>query len=59
MKIRSVKAGVHRVSVNVPLLKEPIVRNAVVCEVETDNGLVGHGLTGGAYLPHAIVTAVE
>jgi L-alanine-DL-glutamate epimerase-like enolase superfamily enzyme len=59
MKIKSIKAGVHRVSVNVPLLKEPMVRNAVVCEVETDDGHVGHGLTGGAYLPFAIVTAVE
>jgi hypothetical protein len=31
----------------------------VFCEVETDNGIVGHGLTGGAYLPFAIVTAIE
>lgn len=59
MKIKSVRASVHRFAVTVPLLKEPIHRNAVFCEVETDNGLVGHGLTGGAYLPLAIVTALE
>ena len=59
MKIKSIKTGVHRLAVKVPLLKEPIVRNAVFCEVETDDGHVGHGLTGGAYLPFAIVTAVE
>ena len=59
MKIKSIKAGVHRLAVNVPLLKEPIRRKAIVCEVETDNGLTGYGLTGGAYLPFAIVTAIE
>src|SRR5574339_75607 len=59
MKIRSIRAGVHRLSVAVPLLQHPINRKAVVCEVETDNGLTGCGLTGGAYLPFAIVTAIE
>ena len=59
MKIKSIKAGVHRLSVTVPLLKEPIARKAVFCEVETDDGYVGSGLTGGAYLPFAIVTAIE
>ena len=59
MKIKSIKAGVHRLSVTVPLLKEPIARKAVFCEVETDDGHVGSGLTGGAYLPFAIVTAIE
>src|SRR5574341_1190993 len=59
MRIKSIRAGVHRLSVTVPLLKEPIVRNAVFCEVETDDGYAGSGLTGGAYLPFAIVTAIE
>ena len=57
MKIKSIRAGVHRLSVTVPLLKAPIVRNAVICEIETDDGYAGSGLTGGAYLPFAIVTA--
>ena len=59
MKIKSVKASVHRFAVNVPLLKEAIDRKAVWCEVETDDGLVGHGLTGGGFLPLAVVTALE
>ena len=59
MKIKSVKAGVHRLSVTVPLLKAPINRNTVFCEVETDDGYVGHGITGGAYLPFAIVGCVD
>jgi hypothetical protein len=41
LKIKSIRAGVHRLSVTVPLLKEPIVRNAVFCEVETDDGYAG------------------
>ena len=59
MKIKSIKAGVHRLAVNVPLLKEPIHRRIVSCEVETDDGHIGYGLTGGAYLPQAIATAIE
>ena len=59
MKIKSIKAGVHRLAVNVPLLKEPIRRKTVFCEVETDDGYTGHGITGGAHLPLAIVTAIE
>src|SRR3970282_802427 len=59
MKIKSIKAGVHRLSVTVPLLKEPIARKAVFCEVETDHGHVRRGLTGGPSLPFAIVIAIE
>jgi L-alanine-DL-glutamate epimerase-like enolase superfamily enzyme len=59
MKIKSIKSGVHRLAVSVPLLKEPIHRRIVSCEVETDDGHVGYGLTGGAYLPHAIAMAIE
>jgi L-alanine-DL-glutamate epimerase-like enolase superfamily enzyme len=59
MKIKSIKAGVHRLAVNVPLLKEPIHRRIVSCEVETDDGHAGFGITGGAYLPNAIATAIE
>jgi L-alanine-DL-glutamate epimerase-like enolase superfamily enzyme len=59
VKIKSIKAGVHRLAVNVPLLKEPIHRRIVSCEVETDDGHTGFGITGGAYLPNAIATAIE
>ncbi len=58
MKIKSIKAGVHRLAVNVPLLKDPIRRKTVFCEVETDDGQIGHGITGGATLAFPIVTAI-
>ena len=59
MKIKSIKASFHRFSVNVPLLEKPLANRAVVCVVETDEGHIGYGLTGGAYLPLAVVTAIE
>ncbi|MGH9806420.1 MAG: hypothetical protein ACRD9W_04040 [Terriglobia bacterium] len=59
MKIKSIKAGIHRLAVNVPLLKEPIRRKTVFCEVETDDDYTGYGITGGAHLPLAVVTAIE
>jgi L-alanine-DL-glutamate epimerase-like enolase superfamily enzyme len=60
MKIKSVKATFHDLIVPVPLFEKPIIRRQVVfCEVETDNGLVGHGLTGGQYLPYGVVPAIE
>lgn len=59
MKIKSIKAGVHAFPVTIPLVKDPIEnRKVVFCEVETDNGLVGYGLTGH-FLPLAVVTALE
>jgi L-alanine-DL-glutamate epimerase-like enolase superfamily enzyme len=59
MKIKSLKAGVHRFSVPVPLLAKPFNRRIVSCEVETDDGYVGFGMTGGGFLPFAVVTALE
>ena len=59
MKIKSIKANIHQVHARVPLLKHPLRRKIVFCEVETDDGHKGYGLTGGAYLPMAIVTALN
>src|SRR6185436_15216674 len=59
MKIKSIKASIHRIFAEVPLLKEPLRRRIVFCEVETDDGHKGYGLTGAAYLPAAIVTALN
>ena len=59
MKIKSIKANIHQIFARVPLLEHPLRRRIVFCEVETDEGHKGHGLTGGAFLPHAIVTALN
>ena len=59
MKIKSIKAGVHRFSARVPLLAKPLSQRIVFCEVETDDGYVGCGMTGGQFLPFSVVTALE
>ncbi len=59
MKIKAIKAAVHRFEVKVPLMKKPMHRQAVVCEVETSSGITGFGMTGGHFLPHAVVTALN
>ena len=50
MKIKSIKANVHQIFAEVPLLKHPLRRKIVFCEVETDDGITGYGLTGGGFL---------
>ena len=57
MKIKSIKANVHEIYAEVPLLKHPLKRRIVFCEVETDDGITGTGLTAGS-LPWAVVTAL-
>jgi L-alanine-DL-glutamate epimerase-like enolase superfamily enzyme len=58
MKIKSIKATVHKIPTVVPLLKHPIERKFVFCEVETDDGIKGYGLTGGQFLPWSVITAL-
>ena len=58
MKIKSIKANVHRIFAEVPLIDHPLSRRIVFCEVETDEGHVGYGLTGGGFLPWSVVTAL-
>ena len=59
MKIKSVKATVHSIPVVVPLIKDPIEqRRFVFCEVESDEGHVGYGLTGH-FLPFSVAAAIE
>jgi len=60
MKIVDIRASAHRVEVPIPLFDQPVVtRKIVQCEVHTDTGEVGHGMTGGQFLPHSVVTALE
>ena len=48
MKITDIKASLHRVPIEVPLLKEPIVTSVLFVAVETDTGVTGYGLTRGS-----------
>jgi L-alanine-DL-glutamate epimerase-like enolase superfamily enzyme len=48
LKIADVKATLHRVPVEVPLLKEKIITSIVFASVETDQGVTGYGLTRGS-----------
>ena len=46
MKIKSLKASVHRILLVVPLIEEgALKREMVFCEVETDDGIIGWGIT--------------
>ncbi len=45
MKVKSIKATLHRFEVKVPLIRQPMHRRAVVCEVETSAGISGFGST--------------
>src|SRR5919106_1822111 len=59
MKIKDVRASVHSFAVTVPLLQKPIEQRKVVfCEVETDDGTIGYGLTGH-FLAFAVETALN
>jgi len=48
MKITDVKATLHRIPVDMPLLKEKIWTPIVFVAVETDQGITGYGLTRAA-----------
>jgi len=60
VKIREIKASVHHIEVPIPLFDKPVVTRRIVhCEVETDEGITGYGLTGGQFLPHSVVAALR
>ena len=47
MKIKDIRASVLRFPVTAPLIERPIDTYEIVfCEVETDEGHLGYGLTG-------------
>lgn len=57
-QLQNIRARVHEVPVTIPLLDEPIERRRFVsCEVSTDGGLTGFGLTG-QFLPVSIREAL-
>jgi L-rhamnonate dehydratase len=48
VKITDLKASLHRVPIEAPLLKEKVVTPVVFVVVETDLGVTGYGLTRGS-----------
>jgi L-alanine-DL-glutamate epimerase-like enolase superfamily enzyme len=60
VQIANIEATAHRIEVPLPLFDQPVVRRQIVfCRLTTDEGHVGYGLTGGQYLPWAVVAALE
>ncbi len=47
MKITRVEASVHNIPINPPLLTETLWRHLVFVVIESDDGDIGYGLTGG------------
>jgi len=47
LRITEVKATTHNVPIDVPMLDKPVMRPLVFVRVDTDEGIMGYGLTGG------------
>ena len=59
MKIKHIKASLHQYAVTLPMIDKPLEnRHFVFCEVETDEGLTGFGITG-AFLPWGVIATLE
>ena len=59
MKIKRISASVHQIPIYLPMIDKPLEQRVLVfCEVETDDGQKGFGITG-AFLPWATVAAIE
>ena len=58
MKIKDIRATVHRLPIYLPRFEAPTeLRHHVFCEVETDEGHVGHGMTA-RFLTRAVASAL-
>ena len=59
MKIKDIRASVHRIPIYLPRFEAPTeFRHHVLCEVETDEGHLGHGMTA-RFLTRAVASALE
>ena len=59
MKIKNLTASVHQFPVYLPMIDKPLEHRVFTfCEVETDEGYKGFGVTG-AFLPWSIVAALR
>lgn len=58
MKIIDIRASVHTVDLRLPLTGGPVGDGTrIVCEVETDDGLIGVGMSA-RFLPHGVAASV-
>lgn len=59
MKIKNLTASLHEMPVTLPDIDKPLeLRQFVFCEIETDEGITGCGITG-QFMPWAIIAALE
>src|SRR3546814_17296737 len=65
MKIKDIRASLHGFSISIPLLEGRVQgygreeqTHFVFCEVETDEGHVGYGLTGH-FLAKSVIVALQ
>lgn len=59
MKLRKLTASLHEMPVNLPDVDRPLeLRQFVFCEIETDEGVTGSGITG-QFLPWAVIATLE
>lgn len=59
MRIADIQASVHEFPVTIPLIDRPVETWQIVfCQVETDEGVVGWGMTGHVQ-PHAVAVAIR
>jgi L-rhamnonate dehydratase len=59
MRIKDIRASVHRLPIHLPLVDAPADhRDHVFCEVETEDGLVGFGMTA-RFVPGAVVSILH
>jgi len=59
LKIKDVRVSVHRFETVLPIINRPgPAETRVICEIETDNGYVGVGMTA-RFLCHAVAEAVR
>ena len=60
MKITNLNASCHELMVDVPVFDKPEISWTFVhCSVDTDEGISGHGLSGGQYLGHIVAEALN
>ena len=58
MKVTNVRASVHRFETRLPVIDKPSGESVrVICEIETDEGHVGIGLTG-RFLAHGVAAII-
>lgn len=59
MKLRKLTASLHEMPVTLPDVNRPLeLRQFMFCEIETEEGVTGSGITG-QFLPWAVIAALE